>query len=215
MLCKQCGTENSDDSKFCSKCGLLLDHNQTDNLSTEPKTKHKNRKIGIIAIAALTVILLVASVFYGKSYRAVANQYMKATFYKADAKSIFELIPPKMLEYILEIESHEEYELLIENYNESLIETIDYIINKYGKNSKISHKIIQIKEFNDEYFKILKKDYEYFNVNISKAKNIEVQFTIKDGNTEYYHYTNIIVIKVGCFWYLDLEDLRDFCKPIQ
>lgn len=67
MYCKNCGTRNRDDAKFCRKCGFQFELGESSRPSYEDAAsrKHSSRKKMIIAFSILIIIALtvVATVF--------------------------------------------------------------------------------------------------------------------------------------------------------
>ena len=62
MKCNECGFENKDTAKFCSKCGKAL------RLTPEPPKENNNSKI---IIAALVIVIVILAVTFG--YFALNN----------------------------------------------------------------------------------------------------------------------------------------------
>lgn len=212
MFCGKCGTKNADDAEFCTGCGAKLNRGEAVKAGTTiaPESNDKNRKVGIIAVAAIAVIVIVVAIalFGGRSYKATVNKFVNATF-DSDAKAIFELIPDEMIDYALEEEGYDDDELdeLIEEANEELQDQLDYIENYLGKDWKVSYEILSIEDVKGDDLDDLKDDYEDIDVKVASAKTIEVQLTVKAGETESSNSLDVSVIKVGRSWYLDLESM--------
>ena len=148
MFCGKCGKENNDDAVFCTECGAPLNGNQP--LLQEEAAKMadgastKNRKIGVIAVAAAAVLVIAFGMllFGGRSYKKTVNQYVNASF-EADAKTIFKLIPAKAVKYGLEDAGYDakDQKKAIREMKDSMQEQIDYLDRYLGKGWKTSYKI--------------------------------------------------------------------------
>lgn len=59
MFCGKCGTQNADNSEFCTNCGAKLKRSNSEKRSlTVPAQDDKNKKIGIIAVVIIAVIII-------------------------------------------------------------------------------------------------------------------------------------------------------------
>lgn len=214
MFCGKCGTQNADDARFCTGCGAKLNEGQTvkSPASAVGDANNKNRKIGMIAVAVVVVLLVVLFVglFGGRSYKKTVDMFITATF-EADAETIFELLPEKMIDYALEDEGYDDDELdeLIDEANEDLENQIRQIERYYGEDWKLSYEITNVEDVKDRTLRRLKNDYEDVGVKVSAAKTVEIEFTVKADETEISNSMEISVIKVGRSWYLDAASMGD------
>lgn len=212
MFCGKCGTKNADDAQFCTGCGAKLNGGQVVKNSTTVvvNPNDKNRKVGMIAVAvvAVIVIALIIALFGGRSYKTTVEKFVNATF-EADAEAVFELIPEEMIDYALEEEGYDKDELdeLIEETKEDLQDQIDDIERYWGEDWSISYEILNVKDVTGDDLDDLKDDFEDIDIKVSAAKTVEVELTIKAGETEASNSLDISLIKVGRSWYLDLESM--------
>lgn len=212
MFCGKCGTKNTDDATFCTGCGAKLNGEQVVKNSTPVaiNPNDKNRKVGMIAVAvvAVIVIALIISLFGGRSYKATVEKFINAQF-DADAEAIVELIPEKMIAYALEEEGYDDDELdeFIEEGNEELQDQLDYIERYLGEDWTVSHEILTVEDVTGDDLDDLKDDYKDIDIKVSAAKTVEVELTVKAGETETSNSLDISLIKVGRSWYLDLESM--------
>ncbi len=61
MYCRNCGFKNSDDDKFCSKCGSKIEEDTTNSVVTKIKDMPKKTKIimvGVLSLVILAIIIL-------------------------------------------------------------------------------------------------------------------------------------------------------------
>lgn len=212
MFCGKCGAENADNAQFCKGCGAKLNEGQTPKsmIAVTVDGKNKNRKIGMIAAAAgvVIVIALLVNLFGGRSYKKTVNKFMDATF-NADAKTIMELVPDKIIDYALEEAGYDDDELddLIDEMNETSEDLIESLERYYGEDWSFSYEILDVENLTDRKLNSVKDDYEENGVKVSAAKTVEVEFTIKGDDTDISNSVEVPVIKVGRSWYLDIINM--------
>lgn len=212
MFCTKCGAKNDDDAVFCLECGAKFGGGQAARSSAPAAASpnDKNRKVGMIAVGVAVVIVigLVIALFGGRSYKATVKKYVNASF-EPDAKAIMKLFPKKMLDYAMEEEGYDDDDLdaLIDEGNDALQSQIDYIEEYLGKDWKLSYEIVSTENIKGRELKELKDGYKDMDIKVSAAKSVEVEFTVKAGETENSNSMNISLIKVGRSWYLDLRTM--------
>lgn len=194
MLCKKCGTENPDGAKYCSKCGKALN---------EKSTAKKNREKGIVlALCVIVAVVLLVYTLGGRSYKKTIDTFVTSQF-AVDAQSIVELFPEKVLDKELEETGYSKTEL-VEETNDFLKKQVDYIDQYLGDDWKLSYKMTNVEDVTGDDLNDLKSNYEDINVKVSAAKTVEVEFTLKEDETEISNSLEVSVIKVDRSWYLDL-----------
>ena len=212
MFCGKCGTKNADDATFCTGCGAKLNGMQVTkrDISVAVNTNDKNRKVGIIVVGVIAVIVigLIIALFGGRSYKSTVNKFVNASM-EADAKAIVSLIPDKVIDYIMDEEEYEDEDEMLDDLEEELRNQIDYIERYFGEDWKVSHEILSVEEVTGDDLDDLKDDYEDMAIKVSAAKTVEVQLTVKAGETESSNSMDVSVIKVGRSWYLDMESMGD------
>ena len=212
MFCGKCGTENSCDAGFCANCGAKLNRkNETqESYVSVVSQSDKNRKIGIIAVAVV-IIAVVASLFFlfggifgGRSYEATVQQFIDCQF-NGNVEGILELMPEKMITYAME---HDEYDSndiddLIDELDEQLHSQLDTLDNYLGEGWKASHEIVSVENVIGSELNDIKDAYSDADVEVSEAKNVEVEITVMADETEVSNSLDVAVVKVGNSWYLD------------
>ena len=228
MFCGKCGAQNPDTAAFCKSCGTRLNSQvkpatktvakTTANTQMRPQTKrpapkHRRRqdkKFGIIAVVAVIAVVLILAIalFGGRSYKATIKKYVNAT-YDVNAGAIFDLVPDDMMDYMLEEDGYDRDDLedLIDDANEELQDMVDHIERYIGEDWKLSYKIADVEKVTNDDLADLKKDYKKMGVKVSAAKTVEVELTVKYGETESGNTMNIPLIKVGRSWYLDVDSM--------
>lgn len=217
MFCGKCGVENASDAAFCSGCGAKLNDEQvTKTDAAASGAGDKNRKVGVIAAAvlAVAVICIIIALFGGRSYKATANRFIKAQF-NADAEAVLDLVPNKVVDYLLEEEGYDEDELdeFIEEADDTLqsyIELIELFLGVDSDDWKITHEIADVDNVTGDDLDDLKDAYEDIGVKVSAAKIVEVELTIKFDKEEETDSMELALIKVGRSWYMDVESMGSF-----
>ena len=64
MFCKQCGTENTSDVKYCSKCGGAMQSQPATALAAMPKKKKGKRTLIIVAAIAVAIVVALVIAFF-------------------------------------------------------------------------------------------------------------------------------------------------------
>lgn len=226
MYCGNCGTENSDNGRFCRKCGQLLksesDSSNSNNansfnnnnsisdngfeqkITETVKATNRNRAIGIAvsAVAVVAIIILGFNLFSGRSYEKVIDKYIDG-IYHADAQEVIDLFPKEWWKKEVEKEglSDEELDKYIDSVNERLQDSMDQVEDKYGKDWKLSYDIIGEENVVDDDLDDIKDDFDIDD--ISEAKTIKVKLKISgDTNDEKTTTVKVDVVKIGKSWYL-------------
>ena len=212
MFCGKCGAQCEDNAKFCNKCGASLSGEQVTKYDTPVIEYHndKNRKVGIIAVfvSVVVVIGIIIVLSGGRSYKKTVDEFIDAQF-KADAEAALDLIPEKLVDYILEDEGYSRAELddFIEEGNETLEDQLEYLDEFLGDDWKVSYEIKNVEDVEGERLDELREDYKEFGVKVSDAKDIEVEIIIECEDGDETNSLDVSVIKVGRSWYLDVESM--------
>jgi len=163
-----------------------------------------------VAIAAV-VLILVFVLFGGRSYKSTVKQYFNASF-DGNAKKIINLLPDKMVDYALEESGYDQDELneLLDDVGEELQDYIDMLNNYLGDNWKATYKIANTEKVTGDDLEDIQKDYKKMDIKVSAAKEVELELTIKSGDTEQSNTMRIYLVKVGRSWYLDAGSMGLF-----
>lgn len=228
MFCGKCGTQNPDTAAFCKSCGTRLNsqvkpaaktvtkttvRTQMQPQAKRPAPKHKRRqdkKVGVIAAAAIVAFVLILAIvlFGGRSYKTAVKQFFNATF-DVDGKAIVNLIPDDLIDYVLDESGYDEDELdeMIEDIEDEFQDQIDSLKRYLGDDWDVSYKIVSAENIKGEDLNDIKEDYKDIGVKVSAAKDVEMELTVKAGETENSNTITISLIKVGRSWYLDLDSM--------
>ena len=172
---------------------------------------NKNRIVGIIAVAVVAVLIIVAAfwMFGGRGYKATINEFVNCTK-KMDVKGFLKLMPDEVIDYGMKEEGYDSRSEVMEELeyqvNKQLKSTMESISGYLGDDWTLSHKIVDAENITGDDLAELKHEYkdEGIDINISAAKNVEVELTVTSGETESSNSVEIPLIKVGRSWYLDV-----------
>lgn len=212
MYCGKCGAQNADDADFCANCGAKLKKSAPTTATTVsvPNQNDKNRKVGMIAVAIAAVIVVILGVFLfgGRSYKVTVEKYVDASM-DANAKAIVDLIPKKVMDYALEQDGYDSSDLddLISDLDEQLQDQMDSIDSYLGEGWKVSYEILSEEDIKGDDLKDIKDAYEDADVEVSAAKNVEVELTVTADETESSNSLDISLVKIGRSWYLDMMSM--------
>ncbi|MBQ6570348.1 MAG: zinc ribbon domain-containing protein [Clostridia bacterium] len=225
MFCGNCGHQNEDNMAFCSECGSPLTVTEQPQTQFQPQPvaaaagpsfmtgllNEKNKKIGIFALAAAALALLIfllVNSFGGRSYKSTVDKYLKYSF-NGNAKGIVSLIPKDFLNTALKNTNRDKSEL-VEYLQETLGDSRESIEDEFGKGAKMTYKIEDVEDVTGYELDKLKDQYEMFDLKISAAKKVETNIKIKGSKSEDEDTAVIPLIKVGRSWYLDVFNLSIF-----
>jgi len=211
MICTNCGAQNASGARFCGSCGAKM---EPEVKKTPAKTglsgaqgflKANRKLIGMIA-AVLAVVLLFSMVFGGRGYKKTVNKFMDSLL-DMDAKGMIEMMPDKLLKTLMEEEGYTKKELIEElqdelDYGMSYMEMIDDL--------KLKHKIVGAEDMSKEDLRYLKDMYSEIGIKVSAAKVVEVELTVKAMGMTQSETLELMVIKIGRSWYIEMESLENF-----
>ncbi len=210
MFCGKCGTQNSDSAEFCANCGAKLSKGASAQTVAIPSGSQndKNRKVGIIAVAAAAVVVVILGIilFGGRGYKATAEAFLDAQF-AADAEAIFELIPQEMIDYAMEQEGYddEDYRDLVNELEDTIQNQLDDLDAYLGVGWTASYEIVDSEDIDGSDFDDIVDAYEEeADIQVSAAKTVEAEITITADETESNVTQDLALIKVGRSWYIDV-----------
>ena len=224
MFCGKCGHENEEDAVFCTECGARLDGGASasfigaETVAVNVSADAKNRKIGMIAVAAAAIVLIAFGtfVFGGRSYKKTIALYVEYSN-KLDMEAICDkLVPSKIIDYMNEKDgiSRSEYRKGIKQMEKEMEESIEEIEKQYDvkwKNCKVTYEITDMEALKGDELDDIKETYkEDIGLKVSAAKQGEIEITIKiDDDNETTTSLDISLVKAGRNWYLDLVNMGD------
>lgn len=212
MFCGKCGAKNEDNAQFCAKCGAKLDNVvPMENVDvSSPDVNNKNRKVGIIAVAVVAVLVILLGVFLlgGRSYKATIKKFVNAQF-EADVKGVFDLVPEKMIDGMLEKEGYNRSDLddLLDEVDDSLESMVKSLDSYLGEGWKVTYEILDTEDIKGDDLNDIKDAYKDVDVKVSAAKKVEIELTLKGDEEDTSYSMDIYLLKVGRSWYIDLMNM--------
>ena len=127
-FCPNCGSKESDNSRFCSECGTNLEGsgNVTNNVSTSQPQNQSNKKlflgIGIGVLIVLVAFLIIPKIGGGEKPDKTVYNFFKA-IQKGDIDSLLDSMSPTLKEMLIrEGFSREDVLEELEYMNEEMVD---------------------------------------------------------------------------------------------
>ncbi|MBP3502638.1 MAG: zinc ribbon domain-containing protein [Clostridia bacterium] len=210
-FCENCGSELKDTDNVCPNCGAAVEKTTKKDVKKDVKLKNeqeqtvntneskKNTKTFAIigGAAALVVILLVIIIALCSGGYKKPLDYMCKGMQKADSKTFLKAFPAVMTE---------DLEDSIDNdYLEKQLESFE---DEYGKNIKITYKILDKEKIDKEDLEDLQENLEdkyedsKKKCKVSAGYKLSVKMTIKGKDDKETDTSTINVYKIGGKWCL-------------
>lgn len=213
MFCEKCGAKMEEGTAFCPACGAKVSApaaNQSQPAPTAQSADHaekmvaadKNKKIGILAVAAAVVVILgiLIAVFAGGSGpKSVAKKYMKAMS-KGDAEALIDIMPEKMVKAGLEEEGVSRKEMIAEMKQE-LKQMQRSFEAEFGDDFKYTWDIEEVGSISEDYLDYLKETFkETYGIKLTDVKQVWVDITL-EGKYDFETLTHALTVcKVDGKW---------------
>lgn len=237
MLCGKCGKENPEGAKFCEACGeelaaavveetvaveepaveVPVEEIQTPaeeapvaeenygEVSEKPANKLSIAKI-IVAVVAIIVVIFGLKAIFGKGPEDVVKNQVKA-INKAKVSYALKVMPKGIAKEIKKDDDK------IEEMEEAMEKTKELLKDRYGKNVKMSYKILDkekidkddIEDYEDDYNDAIEEyneenDTKLKDVKISKGYKLEVKYIIKGKDDKDSNISSVTVLKINGKW---------------
>ena len=205
---------------FCSKCGkeipdgAVCDCQSGNSVYPSPVVENTNSKsavnkgfivIGAGLLAVIVIIALIVSSLSG-GYKKPLKNYIKAINKCDTAKMLSVTVPKsKMKELKKEMkDSIIDYDAFLDKMDDTLEDAMEELEDDYGKNVKLSAKIVDKKKVKGDDLDEINEDYEdEYDAEIKKAYKVKVEMTIKGKDDKDTKNVSIYVVKVkGDDWKL-------------
>ena len=179
------------------------------------KTLDKSKIIKIAAAAAALIVLIVAIIFITKgcgggsagttNYESIPKTAVDAVM-QADSGKLLNLLPPSVVDAMLE-ESGMSRSSIEDLLDMSLGMMVSEMEDEYGGKIKYTVRVTDEYTYDSYDVEELEEEYAYvgLDLDITEAKELEVEMSIADESD----YTEMVVIKVGGKWYLDMSSFDD------
>lgn len=224
MFCRKCGTKNADNAKFCAACGApMTPVNPGANPGANPAggmgqgvpmQKKTGNHAGIIVIAAVVIVALLASFLFfgvgigGRSYKKTIDQMVEA-MNDGDLGEFVDLIPEDAIVYAMKQEGYEgsKKELLKEAEDLLGEDWEDALGSVAGAVVDVDYEIKDKEDIKGDDLDYIKEQYKEADVKVSAAMKVNVKFTVKAFGLNNDTTQEVPLIKVGRSWYLDLASM--------
>lgn len=169
------------------------------------KTKNKNTIIGLAACGAalLIVIIILVSMLAKKPYEKPIG-YLFTAIEKSDGKAMEKALPDYMNEAAEDNMDDSKYDSLAEYYEDVMLEDLhDGLEDDYGKNVKISYKLIKSKEMKKSELNDLEDSVENYydeKVDVQKGYKVKIKAKIKGKDDDDTDTTWVDVYKIDGKW---------------
>lgn len=220
MYCGKCGAKNQTGTAFCGSCGAPLGAEGTSAAAVAEKKRpgasagqnaDRNRKIGMIAVAAAAVVLVFAvfSLFGGRSDKQTAQQFVEAVF-RVDAEAIVDLLPKDVIR-TMEERGYDEADLL-EELNDLAWDARESLLpgNFQGGEIDAVCDVVAISEVESSQLTRLQDRYNTeVGMTITDAREVSVSLRIqsKELAIDMERTLEVPVVKSGGKWYLDAVNI--------
>ena len=212
MYCGKCGAKNEPGAAFCGACGAPLEASTPAGAPVIEGEPVSAKKIGIAAVAAVVVVLVIAAVSLlgGRSDTATAERFFDAVF-NADAEAIVDLIPPDLIEAAIEESGYSRAE--VEEEFQQMASEMSYALgalDSLGDGVDISYNAVDSEEMDPDQLRYLQEQYDALHVDVSDARTVEVELRVQMRSMGLDESTtiDIPVIQVGRSWYIDVTNLN-------
>lgn len=208
-FCENCGSELKDTENVCPNCGAAVEQTTKQDVKIETNTTNEstpnnnganNTKkfalIGGIGAAVLIVLVLILALAFGGGYKKPIDNMLKG-MEKTNAKTFLKAFPEVM---------QEDLEEKIDN--ESLEELLEEFEDEYGKNIKMSYKILDKEKIEKEDLEDLQEKLEdqyedsKKKVKVTAGYKLTLKLTIKGKDDKETNSTTLNVYKIGGKWCL-------------
>jgi len=200
-FCSNCGTQISDEERFCPACGTGTATEPT--ASPAPIAKpNKKLFIGAVTVGAfflfiIAIVLIVA--LAGGGYKRPIDNMVKG-IQRGSWKTFSKAFPEDMVEAM-----EKAWRLGGIDGDEFIEQAVEETEDTYGKNFKITYKILDKDELSEDDLDDLKDSLEIFGVDgdkIKKAYELEIEMTYKGKKDKDTEEETLIVGKIGGKWYI-------------
>lgn len=220
MYCGNCGKPNPDNAVFCQACGAKLTPSVVP-VNPQPHVVSGGsvgaaKPIGRIVLIVLAVIMICViggviwlgvSLFGGRGPSETAEQFWSDFYDDGDAEDILSLFPPDSYE-------EEEYEEAVGQLEDMLTYVRNMIQFQLGDDWKLSCKAIEEEKVDTEEKEKIIDAYDELGIDVSDARDVEVEITFWSKDREESSEITTPVIKVGKSWYLDAKNLADVLSEV-
>lgn len=175
-----------------------------------PAKKKPSKKALIIGgvVAAVAVVAIILIIVLGGNGGSASSPQGALDNYVAlmngDTSKLDALAPDEYWEAMAEEEGCSKKELLAEG-REAMAENVDELKEEYGRNYKVTGKIMAEDEVDDDTLEKIAEALSEYGIkesSIKAAKDLTIKLTIKGSDGEDENTTSLSAIQIGSTWYL-------------
>lgn len=202
MYCKQCGSQMDDGVLFCPSCGAKNENQAAPAQTVGAQTaapvsaaKPANKNIGLIAAAALglIVLILLISLLSGRSLKSTVNSAIKNTF-KGKIEKVIDLLPMDALKKGLKDEG-----MTIKEYKDGKKEYFEEV-TKETKLRLVKYEIVDTEDLTQAQIGSIADQLKTKKIKDGKEVTVHVTYR-KDGDLREKDMT-LDLVKIGNKWSL-------------
>ncbi len=226
-FCTSCGTQVTDEANNCPNCGAPVGSpapaaysapsapaptayaapEASDAGATTPKSGNTATyiRIGIVAVIAIIVIALVV-VFFGGHDKDDKDDIETKPSYETPIDNMFEGLEKKDSDKFLSAYPKfisDRVEDWYGDFDDHMDDMYDSLVDDYGKNIKISYKVIDKKKINKDNLEYYEDDIMYMfdeKVDVSAGYEVEIETKIKGKDDEEEDDMDLTILKIDGDW---------------
>lgn len=203
--CISCGVELDDDVMFCDKCGASqkTEAAASDN-ATEKGGMSKTTLIaiaGAAAVAVVIIIVLAATLLGGGYQKPLKNAQSAIKSEKAD--KFVKAYPEELVEAFDDYYDDTDDKDFVEYVENDIEGTIDYAEDEYGKDCKISFKVVDTIKLNDDELDDVSKKIEKAtdeDIDVKKGYKVVYKVTIDGKKEKVESFDTCTIVKAFGKW---------------
>lgn len=217
MVCKNCGANVPETSKFCTTCGATVetDIGLQDNAMAPAaeatgaaailKDKQKLIKVGVPVLAGIVAVVIALILILGGSYKSVVKNYYKAM--ENGKGSTLQSCSPYEVAYLKATGKSKDY--IKDQFNEAAKNRQQSLQEEYKKGYKVKYEIKDEEKMDkddlDEYEDVINEAIKSEGIDLKKAKisagyKLEVEVTIEGDEKDDTYTENLTVLKINGKW---------------
>lgn len=142
-----------------------------------------------------------------KDYYSSLVKNLVKSMQDADGEKLLSLFHKEAVEIMCESSFDGDHESMAASLEATMRESMEDWERQYGRNIKLSHKIITAVKFEEENIRELQDQYHDFmnlNLEIKKAYAVQVEMHVEGEDGENTYDTGLIAMKVDGKWYVDI-----------
>ena len=205
--CISCGAELADDVMFCDKCGAGQNAESTNMLDSMAAKIGVSKTVllagaGAIVAVVLVVMAVAAATVLGSGYKKPIENAEKAI--KAEkADKFVKSYPEELAEALDDYYDNISGKDFAEVVEDSIENRIDYYEDEFGKDCKVSYKVIDTIKLNEDELDDVSKWIEKAtdeDITVKKGYKVVYKVTVDGKKEKYETFSTCMVVKAFGKW---------------